>query len=553
MLTRERNMKSRSLFRAFWLALFCLTCALEAIDLPPSTEIEIPMRDGTKLKADLYLPMPGATKLPCLLIRTPAGRKNPYALMYLPLLKQGFALVIEETRSAQDPEGKTLPFLSDGWGPIQDGYDSIEWLSKQEISNGSVGTVGASAMGITQLLTAPTCPPSLKAQYIAFACSDFYHQGLYHHGELLKHQIEGWLGLYAKHPDVYKAIYTQPVYNQFWTQFNMLPQADRCDKPAMHVGGWYDTFLNGTLEAFQKLQLEGGPGSKGTQKLVVGPWCHLWPFVTSFGEYDYPKEALNPPYDFSPERWFAHYLKGENNGVENLPTVMYYVMGPLDGTPSLGNRWQTAESWPPESTPTPFYLSNDQLTSSLPATSSVRSYSYDPEKPIPTLGGRNLFLPSGPINQNPIENREDLLLFTSAPLENDLEITGNMRAVLFVDSDQEDTAFSVRLTDVYPDGKSLLIADSSARLSHLITDDHKPHEIQIDLWATSIVIAKGHRLRAIVSSSNYPRYEKHLNHKKRPHETDIAYPAKNTLFFGPEHPSRIILPIVKSANVKEEN
>lgn len=539
-------MRSHPPFRVFWLVALCFIFAVEAFELPPSTEIEIPMRDGHILTADLYLPMPGATKLPCLLIRTPAGRKNPYALMYLPLLKEGFAIVIEDTRSAQDPEGKTLPFISDGWGSIQDGYDSIEWLSKQDICNGSVGTVGASAMGITQLLTAPTCPPSLKAQYIAFACSDFYHQGLYHHGELLKHQIEGWLGLYAKHPDVYKAIYTQPVYNQFWTQFNMLPLADRCDKPGMHVGGWYDTFLKGTLDSFQKLQLEGGPGSKGNQKLVVGPWCHLWPFITSFGEYDYPKEALNPPYDFSPERWFAHYLKGENNGVENLPAVLYYVMGPLDVTITAGNRWQTADTWPPKSTPQPLYLTNDQLQNTLPSTATTKSYSYDPENPIPTLGGRNLFLPSGPIDQQPIENRDDLLLFTSDPLENDLEITGNIKAVLFVESDQEDTAFSIRLTDVYPDGKSLLIADSSARLSHLITDEEKPHEIEIDLWDTSIVIAKGHRLRIIVSSSNYPRYEKHLNHKKRVHETDVAHKARNTLFFGPNHPSRIILPMVSA-------
>lgn len=529
-------MKSYILFFIFSLSLY-------AFELPPSVQIEIPMRDKETLEADLYLPIPDAKNLPCILIRSPAGRQNPYALMYLSLLKEGYAVVIQETRSIKDTEGKTLPFISDGWGEQQDGYDTVEWLAKAPFTNGEIGTVGASAMGITQLLMAPTCPKSLKAQYVAFACSDFYHQGLYHGGELMKHQIEGWLGLYAKHPEAYSTIYTQPYYNQFWTQFNMIPLAGKCNKPMMHVGGWYDTFLKGTLDAFTHLQENGGEGSRGTQKLVVGPWCHLWPHIKNFGEYEYPKEALKPPFDFSPERWFAHYLKNETNGIENLPTVLYYVMGTVDGSPSSGNRWETADQWPIPHVVKPLYLSGKQLTDFPAAGSETRSYIYDPENPIPTLGGRNLFLPSGPIDQRPIENREDLLVFTTEPLESDLEVTGELEAIFYVESDKEDTAFSARLSDVYPDGRSLIIADGISRLSFSKNGEKGPHEVKVNLWPTSQVFAKGHKIRLIVSSSNYPRYEKHLNHAKRPHEATHSFKAENKIFTGSVYPSRLLLPL----------
>lgn len=528
-------MKSYIFFFLFFFSLF-------AVDLPPSTIIEIPMRDQITLDADLYLPYPEAKNLPCILIRSPAGRQNPYALMYLPLLKEGYAVVIQETRSIKDTEGKTLPFISDGWGEQQDGYDTIEWLAKAPFCNGDIGTVGASAMGITQLLMAPTCPKNLKAQYIAFACSDFYHQGLYHGGELMKHQIEGWLGLYAKHPDAYSTIYTQPFYNEFWTQFNMLPLANKCNKPVLHVGGWYDTFLKGSLDSYTALQENGGAGSKGEQKLVVGPWCHLWPFIKNFGEYEYPKEALSPPYDFSPERWFAHYLKNENSGIDSLPPVLYFVMGTVDGSPSSGNRWETASTWPiPYQTKT-LYLSEEQLLDAPSEKTLSYSYIYNPENPIPTLGGRNLFLPSGPIDQRPIEKRDDLIVFTTPPLPEDLEVTGDLELVLYVESDQEDTAFSARLTDVYPDGKSLIIADGIKRLSFdKKKEETAPHEVKIDLWPTSQVFAKGHKIRVIVSSSNYPRYEKHLNHAKRPHEASHSLKAENKIFTGEKYPSRLLL------------
>lgn len=516
-------------------------------ELPkPDATIFIPMRDGSKLATDFYFPCKEKGKLPCLLIRSPAGRSNPYALMFVPLLKEGYTIAIQETRSVQDPEGRTLPYSSDGWGEKQDGYDTLKFLEKSPYTNGKIGTIGASAMGITQLLMAPTNPPGLEAQYISFATSDLFNQAMYEGGELCKDQVEKWLALYAKHPDVYRTIYTQPHYSPYWDNYNMLTQVGNCQTPAMHVGGWYDVFLRGTLTAYTKLQNEGGEGAKGQQKLVIGPWSHLWPYIRQLGEYEYPEAALKPPFDFSPEKWFATYLKGEPL---DLPNVVYYVMGPFNGDASSGNVWKSASEWPVPYESKPFYLSTgNALVGEHPVASQDISYNYDPENPVPTAGGRNLFLPAGPIDQKEIEERADVLVFTTDALEEDLEITGNLQAVLFATTDAEDTAFSVRLTDVYPDGRSLLIADGITRFSHALPAGTKaskmtPQEITIDLASTSLVFAKGHKIRVAISSSNYPRFEKNFNSFKRAHENPEPIIAKNTIFTGKDTPSRIVLPV----------
>lgn len=500
------------------------------------------MRDGTKLATDLYFPPIKDTKpLPCILVRSPSGRKNPIALAHLSLLNEGYMVAIQETRSAKDQEGKTLPYYSDGWGNEQDGYDTVKYLAHSPYTNGKVGTVGTSALGITQLLMAPTAPPGLQAQYVSFATSDLFHHGLYEGGELCKDQVEKWLALYARHPDVYRIIYTQPEYNNYWAGFNMLPHASQCQTPILHLGGWYDVFLRGTLSAFSQIQAHGGEGAKGKQKLVIGPWTHLWPFNPKLGEFDYPIASLEPPFDFTTKNWFAAHLKGDST---KLPPVLYYVMGTFDGTPSSGNVWKTAEEWPvPHKLKALYFSEGSRLQETAEDHAKSYSYTYDPANPIETNGGRNLFLPSGPIDQKPIESREDLLVFTSEPLKEDLEITGQIQAILYVDTDAEDTSFSVRLTDVYPDGKSLLIADGITRLSHADSSS-QPKEITVDLASTSIVFAKGHQIRLIVSSSNYPRFEKNLNTLKRAHENPTPTVARNTLFVGYGTPSRLLLPVV---------
>ncbi len=525
---------------------------IEAQEIKPDLTIKIPMRDGIELPTDLYLPSPEARGLPCILLRSPSGRHQPYWQGLLPLAKAGYVIAIQETRNVLDPEGKTFPFLSDGWDKLQDGYDTVEWLAKSPYTNGKIGTWGLSALGITQLLMAPTQPPHLCCQYIMFAASSLYHQGLFPGGQLLKNQTEGWLGYYARDMGILGYLSQRAFYDDFWKLFNTLEVAPRIQVPGFHLAGWYDTFLQGSLTAFKSRQEQGGEGARGKQKLVIGPWTHFWPFSEHFGDFEMPPAGKSPPWDISPKHWFDHYLKGISNGMDRAAAVTYYVMGPFDGSPSSGNIWRTSDVWPIPAVETSFYLTPDfALAPSPPQEEGKRSYRYDPAHPIPTLGGRNLFLESGPKDQRAIETRDDVLVFTSPKLEEDCEVTGALLAKLFFSSDREDTDLVVRLSDVYPDGKSVLIAEGGARLGVLRKEkkeaklQEEPLEVEIDLWSTSLVFAKGHAIRLSISSSSYPRYEKNRNIGLVGANKGKEQVAHQTIYMGGKRASRLLLPIIK--------
>ncbi|MCE2983962.1 MAG: CocE/NonD family hydrolase [Parachlamydia sp.] len=537
--------------RSFALFFFFFTAFATAEELKPDLTVMIPMRDGFVLPTDLYLPYPEARGLPCILLRSPAGREA-YWKSFAEIAKAGYVVAIQDTRNVLDEEGKTLPFITDGWGKLQDGYDAVEWLAKSPYTNGKIGTWGSSALGITQLLMAPSQPPHLACQYIVVAAASLYHQGIFPGGILLKHQAESWLGYYARDTGVLNYVCHRPFYNDFWKQLNTLEVVDRVNVPAIHVGGWYDTFLQGTLSAFVARQNKGGEGARGEQKLVIGPWTHFWPLSKKFGDFEVPLPGVTPPFDIAPKRWFDYFLKGDKNGIGYLPPVLYYVMGPFDGSASSGNLWRSADAWPVPSVPTPLYFnSNGWMQRKIPFT-ALLSYTYDPLNPVLTNGGRNLFLESGPMDQSASEKREDVLVFTTEPLDEDVEMTGNLSATLYVMSDRPDTDIIVKLCDVYPDGKSILISEGGSRLGHLCYEEKgekfKPGQsakIEVDLWATSLVFAKGHSIRVTVSSSNYPRYEKNMNVGligSRKGESKIA---KNTVLMGEKYPSHILLPIVR--------
>lgn len=529
---------------SFLVFLFCVFQAFAAEEPLPDLTLKIPMRDGVELDADLYLPSPDARKLPCILLRSPAGRNSPHWKRLAQLAKEGYAVVIQDTRSAKDTSGKTFPFLSDGWGKLQDGYDTVEWLAQSPYTNGKIGTWGVSALGITQLLMAPSAPPHLQCQYILFAAASLYHHGIFPGGQFLKNQSEGWLGCYAHDTGVISYVCHRPFYNEFWKQLNSLEVSHRVQVPGILFAGWYDTFLQGTLCAFNARQNEGGEKAKGKQKLVIGPWTHFWPASQHFGDFKMPQEGSNPPHDLSPKRWFDHYLKELPNGIEELPQVSYYVMGPFDGAPSKGNVWRYSKIWPIPAHQTLFYLTPDfHIQTTLPHNGEL-SYSHDPNNVIPTLGGRNLFLESGPKDQKSIESRKDILVFTSDKLSEDVEVTGPLSATLFLNSDQKDTDIVVRLCDVYPDGRSILISEGGSRLgvTHF-QNEEKIQKITIDLVATSLVFAKDHAIRISVSGSSFPRYEKNMNIGLLDTNTGKYQVAKNTIYMGEKYPSHITLPI----------
>lgn len=520
-------------------------------EIKPSYTIMIPMRDGVELPTDLYLPSKDARNLPCVLVRTPSGRAL-HTDLYTNLVKEGYIVAIQDTRSVVDPEGKLFPYVSDGWGYHRDGYDTVEWLAKSEWTNGQVGTMGFSAMGITQLLLAPTAPPNLKCQYIGMAASSMYHHAIFCGGQFLKNQVEGWVGFHTRNAEeALKFLSHSLHYDDFWHALNSLAVVEHVKSPALHYGGWFDTFIQGTLSSFVARQKNGAEGAKGTQKLVIGPWSHFWPHVQKIGDFDIPLTGKAPPYDFSAKRWFDHYLLGKTNGIDNLPPVLYYVMGPFDGTKSKGNVWRTASEWPVPSVESSLYLAPEgKLKDRKLNESSFNSFSYDPADPVPTIGGRNLFLESGPKDQTPIESRSDVLVFTTDALTEDMEVTGQIFAEIFLNTDRKDTDVVVRLCDVYPNGKSILIADGVQRVCLAPQNQHAPgchiRKVVVDLWSTSFVFAKGHKIRVSVTSSNYPRYEKNKNIGLGNDYIGPPLVAHNVIHFGNVHSSRIVLPVVNS-------
>lgn len=534
-------MSTIRVFLGFFIILFQAFTVISAQEtlLKPDATIMMPMRDGTQLPTDIYLPAPEAEKLPCILIRSPTGRYTQSIHAFAPLAKLGYVVAVQETRSSLDTEGKTLPYYSDGWGEQKDGYDAVEWLAKSNYTNGKIGTLGNSALGITQLMMAPSAPPSLKAQYIMVAPASMYHHAIYPGGQLCKSQVEGWLSLHAKDPSVKAFLHNQPNYNAFWMNFDTIPMASSVKVPAIIWGGWYDTFIQGTIDSFLARQNHGGVGAKGKQKLVIGPWFHMWPTTMKLGDFEVPMAGRATPVDISPKRWFDFYLKGIQNGAETTSPVTYYVMGPFDGTPSSGNVWRQTDVWPVPAKVTSYYLAApNRLVGEWVGLDKEHTfdYAYKANDPVPTIGGGNLFLESGPKDQRSIESRDDVIVFTSDPLPQDLEVTGRLSAKLYVSSDLPRADVAVRLTDVYPDGRSILLADGLTH-SH-VEANGKPVEVEVDLWSTSVVFAKGHRIRVSISASNYPRFEKH--------QVEEGKVVKCKLYTGGAYRSQLLLPIVKS-------
>ena len=553
---------SRSCFLLLSLVTLLLAaCSSDTTEAPPEQALKpfaysvtIPMRDGEGLPTDIYLPHEGAKDLPCILVRAPSGRDG-YSDAFAPMAKWGYAVAVQDTRMVIDEQGKALPYMSDGWGNHQDGYDTVEWLAEQDFCNGKVGTMGNSALGITQLLMAPTAPPHLTCQFIGNAAPSIYHYAVYNGGQLRTTQVQGWLCQYSKNEQCMALIRKQPEYNPFWARIDALPHAHKVKVPGVHVGGWFDTFLQGTIDAYTTRQEQGDTGARGTQKLVIGPWTHFTHVYEEedpqLGDFTIPEMGREVHLPFTKKDWLDYHLKGVENCVAQLKPVTYYVMGPLDDTPSKGNVWRQANTWPVPARDHVLYLSADgQLGEFEPSDEDiVLSYSYDPDDPTPTIGGRNLFLESGPKDQQPIEARDDVIVFTSAALEEDLEVTGRVQATVYIETDCVDTDVAVRLCDVYPDGRSVLISDGITRLQTLTkgkaASEEGVLEVDIDLWSTSVVFAKGHRLRVSVSSANYPRFERNLNigHEAEMSDDPMPEVAHNKIHLSKTRPSRITLPV----------
>ena len=575
-----------------------------AFDVPAT------MRDGVTLRANIYRPATEG-EYPVLLTRLPYGKDFPLGSSVLDPVqaaRRGYIVVVQDTRGRFASEGEWYPLRDEG----PDSYDTVEWAAALPGSTGKVGMYGASYFGFTQWAGAIQNPPHLAAlvPYVTWADP---HAGVFSRGGALELGIQGgWLletGLdtvlrrergnpdprvgYGKmvalaHEidrlliDGYQSLplkafepfkrtnlgqsffdgLEDPFAPAYSAPSTILGHHDQVRVPAYNAGGWYDIFLGGTIRNYQEMRARGATPEARQAKLLIGPWTHSNPGHTVgdvyFG-YGASAALINLQMDFMSLqlRWFDRWLKGVENGVEQEPPVKIFVMGE--------NVWRDEQEWPlSRAVPTPFYLHSDghantlggdgSLSTEAPTEESADRFEYDPLNPVPTLGG-SLLMPAtyrpGPRDQRPIEQRSDMLVYTSEPLERDLEVTGPVTVTLWAASSAPDTDFVARLIDVHPDGFAQNLTDGIIRARYRqsleepeLLEPGNAYEYTIDLWATSNLFKAGHRIRLDVTSSSFPRWDRNLNTGHRIGADAEMQTATQTILHDRAHPSRVLLPVI---------
>lgn len=566
---------------------------------------DVPMRtrDGVTLYSDVYRPdAPG--RFPVLVVRTPYDKSVDMALTekdYFP--PRGYVVVVQDTRGRFRSEGGFYPFIHEA----EDGYDTIEWAASLPWSDGNVGTVGQSYLGLVQYLAAPQRPAHLRAMSpvsgpVTYFEDCVYRRGVFELGWMLAYftsmarntlerkglyeQQRATLDSYVSHPHIPMSPFKKEVYRHlplrdwgerlkdgapyfadllkhwtngpYWYATDLRRQFAHIKTPMLHVGSWYDVFQYDTLTMFtglrdQAMTLE----ARRNQKLIMGPWGHLVPYAAptskGTGEIDFGPEALIELHDIQ-LRWFDYFLKGVESGVLEEAPIRLFVMGE--------NRWRDENEWPLARTQyTKVYLHSGgsansvrgtgRLSFVVPGEEQPDRYTYDPNDPVPTRGGSTLGIALGVFDQSKIEERTDVLVYTSDVLTADMEVTGPIILKLFAASSALDTDFTAKLVDVRPDSYAQNLAEGVMRARFreslstptLITPE-KVYEYAVDLWATSHVFTAGHRVRLEVSSSNFPRYDRNPN---TGHDFGVDAElrvARQTIFHDNRYPSHLLLPVI---------
>jgi uncharacterized protein len=543
-------------------------------------DVPVPMRDGVVLRADVYLPDGGAPA-PALVNRTPYDRTSPLiqlaAIEPERVVEAGLALVCQDVRGRFSSEGEFYTFFDDG----RDSFDTVEWAAAQPWCDGSVGMVGRSYAAAVQWLGAAERPPHLRAISPIVTGSDYYHGWIYEGGAFQFGFNVFWIWLMSRPREVGKLeqvyrhlpLRTLPIddlawarlyahwvahstNDHYWRSLSINRRYEEIEVPALIVGGWYDVFVRGTLENYAGLRSRGGSeATRSETRLVVGPWAH----GSTYGPYPEHSFDLFAPDDALDVsglqlRFFARHLLGEENGLDDGPPVRIFVMG--------SNRWREEDDWPlaraREST---WYLrAGGGLTEEAPGDEPPDEYVYDPADPAPTIGGqtslpaRMMKMNSGPLDQSRLEERLDVLVYTSAPVEEPLEVTGPLAVVLHAATSAPDSDFVVKLTDVHPDGASIILAEGVLRVRfregferETLVEPDRPHEYRIDLGATSNVFLPGHRIRVLVTSSSFPRFDRNPNtgHPLGVDGEDDLRSARQTVFHDRGRASHLLLPVVR--------
>ena len=541
--------------------------------------IAVPMRDGIKLVTDVYRD-DAVTKAPVILMRTPYDRTKAKGSAER-WAKAGYVAVMQDCRGTRASEGVMAPYNNEG----QDGYDTLEWITRQPWCSGRVGMMGGSYVGAVQWQAAVENPPGLAAIAPQATWSSFY-RNLYLSGSVRLALISGWIAGNTAKPEGVKpadmndallrlplsdvdeaigwpmpwldAFLTHPEPSGFWTRLDLTPRLPELQLPALHVVGYYDFFSRESVDNFMIMQKQAhDPKTRQQQRLILGPWDHGSVGKTKTGEVEFGPEASVDTFALQLD-WFDRHLKQDPAALSKpFPPVRYFSMG--------DNVWRDAQTWPPEGyTTTLFYLhsagrantrkGNGSLTKEAPAKDQPHdTFRADPGNPAPSCpvtDARPLKAAVwGPVDQGATEDRDDVLVYTSEPMTTPLTFAGNAEAKLHVSTDTPDADWAVKIIDVHPDGFAQNIARGILRgryrNSLLKPELMKPgqvYEITIDLGPVAASIAKGHQLRVDISGADFPLYDRNPNTAEGIFGSQTAI-ATGQVHHKPGALSHIVLPV----------
>lgn len=568
--------------------------------------LEAKMRDGVILRADVYRPAaPG--KYPVLLQRTPYSKHDEGGESFRRLAGLGFAVIVQDTRGRYMSDGTARPH-----DEAEDGFDTIAWARALPYSNGKLGMWGGSYLATTQLLAATLQPEGLVALFPSSSYNSRYDM-VFQGGAFYLNDGLGWnLGQAI---DVRRRVFTpsanrdgavgldeterralrdrwlwhvplksmdalelkrfapgyadmlnHPSYDRFWETFDIEARHDRFQAPAYHLTGWYDTLLTGTLRNFAGLRAKAANDTaRRYQRLIVGPWTHARPTVksTKVGDVDFgPNAGLSAQELY--EKWFTYWFTGSagarSEGASSPAAATVVAAAPVKIFVMGENKWRDELEWPlSRARATAFYLhsggkantlgGDGTLSTTAPGNEPADRYTYDPWDPVPTgaIGGYSRI----PSDQRDVEKRRDVLVYTSAPLDRDVEVTGPLSVTLWSASSARDTDFTAKLVEVFPDGTTRAINDGILRARYRkskskpeLLNPGEPAEMTIDVGATSNLFRAGDRIRLDISSSNFPRFDRNPNTGGTFGEDTELRRAEQTIFHDAKRPSRLVLPVI---------
>jgi putative CocE/NonD family hydrolase len=545
-------------------------------------DVKVPMRDGVNLSADIYLPR-AAGKFPTVLMRTPYSNNMEEVIEKGHMLaNNGYACVIQDVRGRWDSDGDFTPFHNEG----PDGFDTQQWIGAQEWSTGKIGMAGGSYLGLVQYTSAPHRSEFLTAIAPRVIPWDMYAGLLYPGGALQLNVAMSWAmrsnartGQSIDFHNWTEAFQVLPVvdivktagrdiaywrdwiqhssYDDYWSKHNIEDQQGDIAVPALNMGGWYDLFAQHTFTAFNGLRLNGRTPEARQSRIIVGPWIHRLSDAQRTGDIDFGANSM-VDLDALELRWFDYWLKGVDNGIVDEPPLRLFIMGV--------NQWHDEQEWPLARTSwQKWYFHSGGAANSATGDGGLSTqesgdespdhFAYDPRFPVQTLGGNNCcsphIVPWGPYDQRPAEARNDVLCYTTPPLEVDTEVTGPIKVVLYAATDGPDTDWTAKLVDVSPTGYAKILCDGIIRArcresmsEPTLLEPNKVYEYEIDVSVTGNVFKRGHQIRVEISSSNFPRFDRNLNTGRALGMDAEIRVAKQTVHHSRQYPSHILLPVI---------